>query len=285
MNPTSDFRGDLLDHLRGHLVGPHGGPDEQITELPYRRYLTAILYPQAAPVDELQRDEIQDDTGGSLAGEGADDPVTLANEWLPSSLGLSFRFEGEPRITVDVWGAIYDGGGGTFTRDPLAELAEPETVELVAVEAARHPTELPVLAGNAVLRCLWRPFGDDWLVTVTLLNPKTMERGEETTGRRRLSLPGRVPVQAERGTAPRLPECRASRGRRRGRGDCPHPPARAGLCDRSRNRTGMGRTCAHTGQRAHRTASAVPASGRHAAMAGTARGARARPPGGRIRSA
>ncbi|WP_217913077.1 helicase-related protein [Miltoncostaea marina] len=170
MTPRGAFRNDLLDHLRAYVVGPHDGEDEEIRQLPYRRYLSGTLYPKGADADALLADEVQDASGGSVGEDRADDPVTLANEWLPSSIGLSFRLEGEPRVAVALWAAVYDGAGTRFRRRALASRDRPETHLVVATEDVRHHTDVPVLDDRGLVRCLWRPLPGGWLVTVTLVN-------------------------------------------------------------------------------------------------------------------
>src|SRR5687767_2987827 len=89
--------------LRQELIGPAGGEDELLHDPPHRRYLMGTLYPKQTSTAELEELEEQDGSGGSVGEELADDPVTLANEWMPSSIGLSFFVHSQPQITVDVW--------------------------------------------------------------------------------------------------------------------------------------------------------------------------------------
>ncbi len=172
---TEDQRDPFVAYVRSHAVGPYDGPQEVLEELPYRRYLMGTLYPRGLAVETVSSDETDDDGAGSVGRDLADDPVTLANEWLPSSIGLSLFFDGSPSILVHCWGARYDvERSNRFVRVPLAE---PEAPELVALSKPdeKATSLVPVLDGRAEIRCLWRRLGDGWLVTVTLVNAEEQD--------------------------------------------------------------------------------------------------------------
>ncbi len=173
----SDTRSQVVDFLHAHAVGPLNGVNETLHESPHKRYLMGTLYPANASSGELLTEEVDDTTGGSVGEELADDPVTLANSWMPSSIGISFFIVGMPALTCSVWGARYEGTRvkrkEVFQREPIAERSKPEVVTL------SRPKERPkehqrshadVLGGRARLEALWRPVGDGHLVTVTLRN-------------------------------------------------------------------------------------------------------------------
>jgi hypothetical protein len=137
------------------------------------------LYPQDVPTSDILADEEEDEFGTSVGEDAADDPVTLANSWLPSSLGLTFYFSGDPLIECDVWGARYESlredRRRHFKRTPISEQSNPERVALVGpAELVRSRTQADVLGGRARLEVLWRPLGGGHLVTVTLVNVRRM---------------------------------------------------------------------------------------------------------------
>jgi Helicase conserved C-terminal domain len=168
-----DIRAEVVDYLRAHVVGPYGGPVEVLQQKPYKRYLMGTLYPANAESRETLSDEVEEATGGSLGEEIADDPVTLANSWMPSSLGVSFYFGGKASLTCRVWGASYESRRSNrrqvFARSPIAEHGEPETVT-VDPPAEGATSSRSVLGERAKLDVLWRQLGGGHLVTVTLRN-------------------------------------------------------------------------------------------------------------------
>src|SRR5688500_9832998 len=94
-------RDELVQYLKRELFGPAGGDDEEIAAPPHRRYLTGTLYALEAASDSVLAEEGGEvEVGGHTEGGGmADDPVSLANQWLPSSIGLTFFLAGDAEIT------------------------------------------------------------------------------------------------------------------------------------------------------------------------------------------
>ena len=110
-SPVSSFAEDrlkIIDYLRAHSIGPVGGLDETLREFPHKRYLMGTLYAENATSSEVLIEEVDEGGGGSDGDELADDPVSMANSWLPSSLGLSFFIAAESPIDCGVWAARYD---------------------------------------------------------------------------------------------------------------------------------------------------------------------------------
>ena len=130
MKTVTDVRDKLLDFVRDDLVGPAHGPDETLEDQPTIRYSAGVLFPQELENDEslppagddveididestlepIDQDEKQ--TTKSLGGEPSDndydDTVTLANEYKPSAIGLTFAVPKEAReITVTAHAAVY----------------------------------------------------------------------------------------------------------------------------------------------------------------------------------
>ncbi|QRN94557.1 hypothetical protein JRI60_36335 [Archangium violaceum] len=173
----NDIRTQVVHFLHAHAVGPLNGANETLHEAPHKRYLMGTLYPTNASSGELLTEEVDDTTGGSVGEELADDPVTLANSWMPSSIGVSFFIVGTPSLTCCVWGARYEGTRvkkkEAFQREPIAERSNPEVVTLArpkeGLEGHLRSHE-EVLGGRARIEALWRHVGDGHLVTVTLRN-------------------------------------------------------------------------------------------------------------------
>lgn len=100
-------------YLKDVLFGPKDGDFEEFEGTPFLKYMTGILFPRAAQVD------IVGDYLGSLAEEEEGDEdeetgvtnnssvITLNNEMLPSSVGISFYVDSNAVIKCDVKAALY----------------------------------------------------------------------------------------------------------------------------------------------------------------------------------
>lgn len=167
-------RVEVVDFVRRELIGPAGGDDELLGDPPHRRYLMGTLYPRETTTAELEDIEPQDEADGSLGDELADDPVTLAHEWMPSSIGVSFYVSAGATLACEVWGAHYvielEGRSKRWRRSPLSDGQRPERIELLEPDARRRAKPVPVLDGRAVVESFWRPLGEGRLVTVTLMS-------------------------------------------------------------------------------------------------------------------
>jgi hypothetical protein len=182
----------ILDYLRRELLGPRDGEQEELREEPYRRYTVGTLYPLAVPTDPITREEEEDAAGAAgdpgtdgLQENQADDPVVLANQYLPSSMGLSFYLKGDrPDIAVRVDAARYvearadeqkDSGGKRekrtkrWRRTPATVPGDGTWLELVPGPDGRTARR-DILDGSARLHAVWRLGRDGWLVTVTVIN-------------------------------------------------------------------------------------------------------------------
>ena len=175
-------RDQLAAYLRRELVGPVGGPDEKVSDPPHRRYIMGTLFPRNAATDEVVEIEGEDEPTGVSPDDTTDDPVRLANEWMPSSMGVSFYFVGNPALECDVWGAWYKVEGAwrnrRWLRVPIADDAKPERRTIVKGADGRTPPTA-VLDGKAKLQFRWRPLGKGYLVTVSLINDQVQKQPEK----------------------------------------------------------------------------------------------------------
>ena len=195
-------RRKVVEYLVRHMEGPLFGEEEQIGFPPTDRYRVATLFPLRTTLEAaLDGEEVEEAGSGrrdQLESGAPDDPVSLANQWTPSSVGLSFLLEGS-ELEVHLWGARYeqvaeDGSKPTsgrrlsdlpWRRFAISTETAPEVVHLTAPGAAL-PEERSeeVLDGRGRLHALWRPFGpDSHLVTITLMN--TAEAGEDANATER----------------------------------------------------------------------------------------------------
>ena len=99
-----DFRCRLVAYLETDLIGP-ATEHEELDEPPLDRYLTGILYPRRegngpSPGPDLDPDlelDLEPDDDVDAVDEDRDvepdPPVSLANRWNPSSMGLTFAVD------------------------------------------------------------------------------------------------------------------------------------------------------------------------------------------------
>jgi hypothetical protein len=178
---SDDVRGKILAYLERQLVGPIDGSREELRDLPDKRYTLGILFPRHARQLDALRDDIDDSSGGSLRDEMLDDPVVLANQWLPSSIGVSFYTVGARAVRCVVRAAAYDRPKATercWVRVPLSESDDPETHTIMCpAESGRVPSSF-VLDGRATLEANFRDLGEGRLVTVSLVNAMTLSDDE-----------------------------------------------------------------------------------------------------------
>jgi len=234
MSETLKAREFIVDFLRKELVGPSPGhPAVQINgeeilrpqDPPRQRYGAGILFPMRAQIisqDETaegedvtgdaqspERDEIVASQDGSEAdsfevspGEippETDRDVTLANEFLPSAMGLTALVEVPERLLVDVSVGIYehqelkwqmrrDKDGREYFPKAWWRRAIDCSVEFTVAElSGDRPAivEKPVLEENGmpslVLHVVSRPHpqseqsGETRLITFTLVNRRLRE--------------------------------------------------------------------------------------------------------------
>ena len=173
-------RGQVVGYLQQQLIGPVDGLSEELEGSPLDRYLLGVLYPQSALVDDVQKEEPGESAGSGDEETGSENPISLAFERLPASMGLSFYVEGTERIRCSVWGAVYhlvekEKSQERWKRESLGEPAAPKVIMLVRPKVGDLDKRTAVLEGRAALHSIWRPLGAGYLVTVTLMNQSVAE--------------------------------------------------------------------------------------------------------------
>jgi hypothetical protein len=178
------IRAELHDIIRSDLLGPAGGPEEEVRERVRDRYLVGILAPAVRQQDpeELEADEV----GAAVAGssdEGATDAGAPQHmSILPSSIGLTFCIDGtatEFRVTAR-WGRYTkvqpkgeDGNGDSevknlWRRTPVEHLRvvclKEGPIREVLVQHEEHGS-VPL---QGVARR--RESSGDWTITLFLVN-------------------------------------------------------------------------------------------------------------------
>ena len=161
-------------------MGPAGDIGETLTEPPNRRYSMGVLYPVRVAMDEVERDE-EPDLSGAATGRASseDDPIRMASEWFPASVGISFHVPGDVDIEVGVWGATYEQVSApqrAWEHRPIATQDEPDVH--VVRKGRPSATDLAVLGDAARLSVRRRDLGDDALITITLVNARSVSGDE-----------------------------------------------------------------------------------------------------------
>jgi hypothetical protein len=112
ISSPNQLRAELEAMVLGDLIGPAGGPTEELTERTVRdRYLVGVLAPSraGAPADAKPEEEEDEDTplipdplsegGSDTADDGTtDQDVPVAQAILPSSIGMTFSVDADAKV-------------------------------------------------------------------------------------------------------------------------------------------------------------------------------------------
>jgi len=179
----ADLRDELTDMVARDLLGPAGGPDEELNQHEdhvYQRYLVGMLAPKSSEIAGGELDELA--TGeGDEGEEGAPESgVPAGSTYFPSSMGLSFVVAEEASVIVveAEWGQYLriksatqlnhrDGNpANVWKRNPVS--APPLTLPLkdgnIPTQALHPDHPLVLLQGRMRLTA------DGWVVTLFMLN-------------------------------------------------------------------------------------------------------------------
>ncbi len=179
--PTpSALRAEFEAMVVRDLLGPAGGPDEEVDESSVRsRYVLGALAPQRQRIEPEQDDELAPEDQGSGEDGKTDSTALQGVSLFPSSFRLTFSVAGDApgfRITA-TWGWYQrrtselqaDEAGRprrVWKRSPV-EMTSP-TMNLV--EGPIPPWEVTPLQPGVVVQGLIRRRADTWIVTVFLVN-------------------------------------------------------------------------------------------------------------------
>jgi hypothetical protein len=186
------IRDELTDMVIRDLLGPAGGPEEELSQFEdhvYGRYLVGMLAPMASEIDGGELDELAVGDGDEGEEGNAETGVPAGSTYFPSSMGMSFV------VTADSKEIVVEAEWGQYLRikstTQQKKDGSPANVwkrRSVIVE----PTALPLKEGNIALRALrpdhplvvlqgrMRLTADGWVVTFFLVNqqPERIRRGE-----------------------------------------------------------------------------------------------------------
>jgi len=173
------IRKSVLGKFKALAIGPVGGVDEFVEGkrgLPLR-YMTGMLFPRGQRRSDLgSRNESFSEGDGNEGGAGGeefsgdeDNPLSMANEELPSSVGISFVIKEGSDFTITVAAASYEfvteNGVPGYKRAPI----DSETIK----SAALGSKGTPVFGERAVLHQIKRPSSfrsNSIIVTISLVN-------------------------------------------------------------------------------------------------------------------
>ncbi len=146
-------RESIVKYLNSELCGPVGGEGEILHEKPHKRYLMGILFPSASVEDEV--DEATPDE--------MDTSVSLASEFKPSAMALSFAVSGNAEIRIIINCGVYEKDGSDWCRTGMEQ-----TLFFNCLEEGSKTD--PVLEGKGKLTIKKRPWASGYILTVALTN-------------------------------------------------------------------------------------------------------------------
>lgn len=84
------LRSELEELVARELLGPRGGPDEEVAENRLQnRYLVGMLAPKNKRIRASEMDMLAEDGAGSVEDGVTDDSALPADSLFPSSIGLT----------------------------------------------------------------------------------------------------------------------------------------------------------------------------------------------------
>jgi hypothetical protein len=204
--PPVTMRAELEQLVLNDLLGPAGGPEEEVDERNITdRYLIGMLAPQRRRVgpdtpEEREEDappgrrrmvapEEQDDlavAGADSAEEGAVESEAQSATFYPSSFGLSFCVDGEAsalRVRA-TWGryrrvpsaTLFNPKSGNpkliWKREPMGGVLEDVPLQVGPLEAMLPDERQP----EVIVRGLVRRLGENWIITLFLVNTQREPR-------------------------------------------------------------------------------------------------------------
>ena len=199
----AELREKVVSEFRSLVYGPRGGNDEFIAGNRglTLRYLTGILFPQGEKRADLSSDdESFGEEDGSVEGKtredfsgDSDNPLSMANEELPSSVGITFVIKKGEDFTIYCSAARYErqvesdeSTDKGFRRIPLEEsILQAKTIKKnqnIFHDGDEYRAKIHIFRRNSKDR------KDCEIVTVTLVNElsknKTSQRSIKNVKRR-----------------------------------------------------------------------------------------------------
>jgi len=180
----SAVRAELEDLVVKELLGPAGGPHEEVDEPRVSdRYLIGQLAPRRSVVRAAESDTLSADGAGTIEDGGADDPALPIDSLAPAAIGLTCTVHGEcaQLLVTPRWGRYVrekseqattaSGNPKTVWRRYPAG-GRPLPVALAEGDIAAMPAdpEQP----DVVVRGRVRRLEGDWVVSLFLVNAQAI---------------------------------------------------------------------------------------------------------------
>jgi len=187
-------RENIVDYLKKELIGPKFGDEERLPEAPFKRYTMGILFPQETIGTTITAEDEEEDqtdlSGGCGANEQlqnqSDEPVELANQFLPSSMGISFFLKNDSRLKVEVYAARYskvkdheaaNKQKTCFVRKSLEYKFDVDISDGGGADRLIQYNR-EIFDRHARINIVWRILKEGWLVTVSLINNRTKKSAQ-----------------------------------------------------------------------------------------------------------
>lgn len=174
------LRAELEELVLKELLGPRGGPYEEVTESRLQdRYLVGMLAPKNKVVRAAEMDTLAEDGEGSVEDGTTDDGALPADSLHPSSIGLTCVVQGQTKkILVRArWGRYAREKSETLTTDkgnpttvwkryPMGNVS----IALSLVEGDIAPLIADPNQPEVIIQGQVRKLEDDWIVSLFLVN-------------------------------------------------------------------------------------------------------------------
>lgn len=174
------LRVELEDLVEKELLGPRGGPDEEVTEGRVQdRYLVGMLVPRNKRIRAAEMDPLAEDGAGSVEDGATDDSSLPADSLSPSSIGLTCTVAGsvESIVMIGRWGRykreksetlVTEKGNplGVWKRYPMGKVGR----ALPLAEGDFGPIALDENQPEVYLQGRIRKLEGDWVVSLFMVN-------------------------------------------------------------------------------------------------------------------
>lgn len=174
------LRTELEDLVANELLGPRGGPDEEVTESRLQdRYLVGMLAPKNKLIRAAEMDVLADDSEGSVEEGATDDSALPVDSLYPASIGLTCTIHSEARqiLVTARWGRYAREKSETATtpqgnpttvwkRHPMGNVGK----VIALAEGDIAPMAIDPNQPEVFLQGLVRKLEGDWIVSLFLVN-------------------------------------------------------------------------------------------------------------------
>ena len=182
--PTQLELRDMLEEMvRLDLLGPAGGPEEELDERTVRsRYIVGLLAPRGQRLEPEELDALAVDGAEDGQDGKSDDLLAQTASFLPSSIGMTFTVEREAEAIQirAAWGYYArtesdylerDDGSPrlVWKRTPVEGISEPIPIRRGRIGPWLPNPETP----DVYVTGLCRPHADAWTITLFLVNAQT----------------------------------------------------------------------------------------------------------------